>query len=306
MPLDDVVRGWSKGRRIPLAAFVPAIKKVAGGDPLEVLRPALQDLERRGLIEVPKSVWARWPDLASVVHVVKGEVVRETRHGTGWVPAMSWVPASGSAFGLEDLKVVNDYLKSPSSDGLAVRERSLLLFGDEKRLDSLLDADGTIFAGRITLAQLGCHAVQPPLAFWRSGLAAPHLIVENHTTWAAVVTAVKAGRARYGDVIFAGGMQVTGSIGHLPAGEKLSFCDLDPAGISIASKLFHAADVRPDMRLWELLASRERLARPLARGHASLTFRDESTFGSKFIGRAKGLFARGLWIPQEAVTAADI
>ena len=65
-----------------------------------------------------------------------------------------------------DLQAVNAYLLSVRGREpvpAPTRERSLQIFGDEKRLDDLRKGDLALFEGRVTLADLHCYTVAPPL-----------------------------------------------------------------------------------------------------------------------------------------------
>jgi len=301
--LRKAVTQWGKAR-LPLSVLAQHVKREApDADPLDVLRVELTALQESGAIKVPSSVWKQWGDLSTSVTVVRQEAPAPTRHGVAWVPKMAWVPSEGAPFRLEDLQAVNEYLKKVAHPPVAARERSLQVFGDEKRLDGLVH-EGALFGGRITLDDLDCYAVQPPLAYWRSGLDAPHLVVENHTTWATVVRAVQEGRLRYGDVIYGAGATVTGSLSHLPSGEVLSFCDLDPAGLAIAVRLHDLAGVKPDLSLWTRMLFKQGLGRTLKPQSVSADV--ARVFGTDFSTQADALFRAGRWVPQEAVTVHDL
>jgi hypothetical protein len=90
---------------------------------------------------------------------------------------------------LESAKRINEWLKTdPNLDVIGpIKERSLEIFGDEKRLDQLRDGMTTLF-GQLTLAALGCRVCPIPLPF-EAGPAFARgqsiLIVENNDTWAS-------------------------------------------------------------------------------------------------------------------------
>jgi hypothetical protein len=83
---------------------------------------------------------------------------------------------------------LNNFLKSdtPACDVVPIKERSLQIFGDEKRLDALL-ATSIFRPERLDLTRhLGCEVVGEPLPWKRGPVAAaqqPIIIIENAATW---------------------------------------------------------------------------------------------------------------------------
>src|SRR5204862_6747592 len=88
----------------------------------------------------------------------------------------------------EDLVRLNDFfLKHHELHcSIPIKERSLEIFGDEKRLDSLLST--SLFRnGRLDWRlDLGCEIVGEPLG-WKGGpveaRAKPIIVIENAATW---------------------------------------------------------------------------------------------------------------------------
>ncbi|WP_346622896.1 hypothetical protein [Blastococcus montanus] len=127
---------------------------------------------------------------------------------------------------------------------MPLRERSLELFGDEKRLDALMA--GRLFAsGGLTLQLLRCHLVPMPFAAQCVPGATPAevelLVAENHHTYASLleatrVHAVAGGPARW--VGYGGGRQFCSAVASVPllqpAPARIQyFGDLDLRGLEI-------------------------------------------------------------------------
>src|SRR5262249_226893 len=65
-----------------------------------------------------------------------------------------------------------------------IKERSLDIFGDEKRLDQLARGSALFGEGRLTAESLRCFVVPEPLP-WTAGpdRTKPLLVIENAATW---------------------------------------------------------------------------------------------------------------------------
>ncbi|MFF7025954.1 Wadjet anti-phage system protein JetD domain-containing protein [Streptomyces klenkii] len=143
-----------------------------------------------------------------------------------------------------------------------MRERSLEIFGDEKRLDALIAT--TLFApGRLTLANLFAQRIPPPLAYHRIGEGGTVLVIENSDTFDTISTLLADDSGRVGHVVFGGGHAFEASvtrIAKLPGVMDIAYYgDLDDDGLTIpqranvsgtASKL---PPIRPALGLYQLL-----------------------------------------------------
>ena len=58
-------------------------------------------------------------------------------------------------------------------------ERSLQIFGDEKRLDHLRAGDAALFGGRLPLERLSTYVAPLPLLYQQGERSGPMLVVEN-------------------------------------------------------------------------------------------------------------------------------
>jgi hypothetical protein len=194
------------------------------------------------------------------------------------------------------------------------RERSVEIFGDEKRLDRLRSFQ--IFApGRLTLESLRCFDVAPPLTWEPGPSGAPRrlLVIENLHTYDSF-RRWNAGTATYAAIAYGQGNQFLKTAGDLPrlAAElrvdHLSyFGDLDRRGLAIAAGaaalLRPSLDLLPAARWYQLLLARaaDYLARR-SRAVAPVTPGDEIDWLPEVLrAPARDLIARGLRLPQELV-----
>lgn len=210
-----------------------------------------------------------------------------------WHPKMAWAAREGSHAILPDLLAVDEWLRRSTGHEpvLTRRERSLEVFGDEKRLDALT-VNGHIFGGRVSLEDLRCISVSPPLPVAFTGRAGGALVVENADTFHTMAT-----HGPFSQVIYGGGTAVTGSIDRIPPG-ALYFGDIDKRGVEIALTL-HAAGIRPHEGLYALLLQ----VGVRRTGKACTVDGLPKAFGCE-LGTAIGsLLSSGLWIPQESVNA---
>ncbi len=170
------------------------------------------------------------------------------------------------------LEVVNDFLRAGGSTRPSVpsRERSLELFGDEKRLDALISSR-LFTSSALSLDLLRCHPVAMPFASqWVPGADAGEvvlLVAENHHTYASLLRASReqaaaGGPARH--VGYGGGGQFCSAVASVellePAPTRIVyFGDLDVRGLQIpvaADQTARAAQlprVQPATGLYELL-----------------------------------------------------
>ncbi|WP_133804048.1 hypothetical protein [Kribbella caucasensis] len=198
-----------------------------------------------------------------------------------------------------------------------VRERSLELFGDEKRLDRL-STTRLFTAGALTLELLRCHQVPIPfVSQWVPGAVDPHgkalLIAENHHTYASLLEVTRQ-HANHGGpgrhVGYGTGNQFPSAVLSVPllvpAPQRIVyFGDVDLKGLQIpvaaSLKALQAGlpAVVPAIPLYELLfATPHRL--PGARVAV-----DEAAAASEwlceFAGDACMALVNGQRLPQEAV-----
>jgi hypothetical protein len=297
---------------------------VGAADARERLRDALQALADAGRVRLPSSprLWDRAlrPPLPLWVELprVESEAVPTRRpEDVPWAPELVWVASARRISNLDELLAIQAFLASGgrSRPIVPLRERSLELFGDEKRLDALCKTK-PFQDGRLSLDLLRCRRLAPPLV-WEVALAGagrPLLVVENLHTWESF-RQWNAGVGRYAAVVYGAGEQVVGSASWLPEVRRSSqasdetryFGDLDPRGLDIAARLAAVmkrealGPVRPAERWYRALLDHA-AARPGSIGGQERAL--EAGFawlGEPMGGRVRAMFERGERLAQEWV-----
>ncbi len=166
-----------------------------------------------------------------------------------WHPLLTFAHDERHRRRLETLKLINDWLKTDPDLTVTVpiKERSLEIFGDEKRLDQLRAGTIGLFNGRLTLADFGCRICPIPLPYEAgpgSALGQPILILENNDTWSSFCVWNRVA-SQFSAVAYAGGGNAKGLsydekfiddlLDAYAATALFYFGDLDPAGLRIAS-----------------------------------------------------------------------
>jgi len=270
-----------------------------------ILLPSERSYDRSAKPPLPRFVRVEGPSTASR---------RLPGADLAWRPELAWaVEASFDVRTLSNLRAINAFFRDGGSERpiVPLRERSLQLFGDEKRLEALMG--GRLFSpGRLTLQQLRCEEIHPPFVFERIGAAPDVLVVENHHTY------VSLGRVlpREGDVgivIYGAGAHFKGSVTYLADLPTLPrrvfyFGDLDIDGLDIPVRASAAASasglpaIEPATVLYRLLLehgrptaverppSRERLRKLTpwlhhdARAAASAVLADGKRIAQEWVG----------------------
>ncbi|WP_198650185.1 Wadjet anti-phage system protein JetD domain-containing protein [Oceanimonas marisflavi] len=196
---------------------------------------------------------------------------------------------------------------------LGHRERSLLLFGDEKALDSM-PPNGWKHVS-LTLADMGATRRAPPLPYTSSGRRdLPAIIVENSDVYYRLCQ-LNRDQPRWSLVIYGAGNKVSGQaecVSQLLKAEQVAqllyFGDLDVAGLKIAHQLRrkllddYGISLQLDEWLYDELI-RNRLVTP--EGNANnerFDIESRCDWMPRFVVRAmKTLMAAHLRLPQEGV-----
>lgn len=159
-----------------------------------------------------------------------------------WAPEMAFLVGTRIGVLAEDLLKINQFLAAGGRDRplVPIKERSVTIFGDEKRLDALRST--ALFRdGRLRLADLRCESVAEPLAWLRGPeRTGRFLVVENAATFRSFAN-WNARRKAFTAVIYGGGYRFVDGIGFLSeifkeageVGSVLYFGDLDPEGLRI-------------------------------------------------------------------------
>lgn len=233
-------------------------------------------------------------------------------HAITWAPELGFWPELRPGQ-LETLAPINEFLLRRRGKLLVVpiKERSLEIFGDEKRLDVMCTGD-SLFGGRLQLSTLGCFRVPQPLPYrLAEAPGRPVLVVENHNSfWSFGEWNHEA--KRYSAVVYGSGeafrltgralQQVLREVNGIGA-EYLG--DLDPKGVRIPWDFNRAAEpgspqVRPAATFYRwLLEHGVRRHRPECAAFDAVSA--EGWLGGELAARVTGLWQTGHWIPQEAL-----
>jgi hypothetical protein len=229
-----------------------------------------------------------------------------------WVPELAFLRAGGVNVVADDLIKLNDFFRSGRGQTeLNIKERSLQIFGDEKRLDSLRTTT-LLRDDRLTLRALRCYTVAEPLGWERGPNATgPLLVIENACTWDTYCRGNRE-TGEFSGIVYGGGNRFMDSVSRLRdvfseiGGTKrvLYFGDLDPQGLRIpraASRLALRCDlppIEPDLWSYSHLLS---IGRQVPLGEVN----DASETDLEWIGNlapdVRDVLNRGLRIAQESL-----
>ena len=210
------------------------------------------------------------------------------------------------------LVAVNKFLRDfdPNRPPVPVRERSLEVFGDEKRLDALR-TQRLYTIGVLSDELLHCFEVHPPFVFQRVSDSPTALILENHHTYDSACRVLKVDPHGVGVVAYGAGRAFCASVTYLadmsPAVKQAYyFGDLDSAGLSIpanahlVAQSVGVAPVVPAVALYRaLLTSPHR--RPGSVIPEAVTAGLVAWLPKELQDETSKLLASGHWLPQEAV-----
>jgi hypothetical protein len=256
------------------------------------------------------------PELPAFVALI--ERVESVTAGTGvenlpWRPELEWAYTLRLTSSERDvLAAVQGYRRDRSGDGTSIphRERSLQLFGDEKRIDRLIRS--RLFEeGRLSLDMLDTYWAAPPIAWTRTGGGGPIVVSENSASWHSLVSGL-AGQVQavaYG----AGGAFAQSVAGLADIGSVTSVLyigDLDAEGIAIPQRAAAAAEAAgvavpvPFTELWAALVNAAPVhGQPAEPVPSEVADELCSWFGDTALAReVERLLAAGIRVPQEALT----
>jgi hypothetical protein len=209
--------------------------------------------------------------------------------------------------------VVNAFLRDHDSarPRLPSRERSLELFGDEKRLDTLV-SQRLFSTGVLSLELLECYEVHPPFVYERVSDAPELLVIENHHTYDSARRVLVADPRGIGVVVYGAGRAICSSVTYAtdlnPRVTRICyFGDLDEPGHAIAtsaslvSKRTGLPALEPAVGLYRaLLASPGR--RPGPAIDQVIAEAGAAWLPDELRSATVELLTGGAWIPQEAVS----
>lgn len=282
-----------------------------------LLLQVLQELAEAGALALPaRGSWEKvgQPALPLWVALVREreEVEREDFSRVPWVPELGFWPELKPPQ-LAAAKAINEFLlrRRASFALVPIKERSLEIFGDEKRLDAMRSGD-SLFSGRLPLHVLGAFVVPLPLPYRIAPAPGkPVLVVENHNSyWSFGEWNQRA--LRYSAVVYGAGeaFRSTGAalgqvLREVDGVGALYLGDLDPKGIGIPLDFNRVAaagepKVAPALEWYSwLLANGRQRERPECRVASG-------EHAVKWLGEELGAALRerwraGRWIPQEAL-----
>lgn len=289
------------------------------------IRAALDELVAAKLVVFPSS--ARHfdtrdaPPLPMWVRRPPRERVRRTTRGVRvWPPALEAAGRIASrAEEISLLETTAAFLRDggTSRPSVPMRERSLELFGDEKRFDRLI-ATRLFTSGALTLDLFRCHMVPIPfVSQWVPGASDARgtalLIAENHHTYASLLEATRLSAAVGGPARHVGygtGGQFPSAVLSVPLlvprPERIVyFGDVDLKGLQIPAvasnnaKISDLPAVVPAFPLYELLfeAPYRRPAAPVSPAVAA----EASAWLGPLAKSARDALVEGIRIPQESV-----
>lgn len=320
----------SSRRRIPLPqirqAFGQACPELAEqAERRHILKGLIQEAVEQGICRLPRDARARdrldSAGLPLFVVLNRSAVPRATviPPGYAWHPLLGFAVEERSRRRLECLKAINEWLKGGPDLKIIVpiKERSLEIFENEKKLDRLRAGSQRLLGGRLALADLGCRICPLPLPFEMGPPCAkgrPVLVIENHDTWYSFCTWNESA-AQYSCVAYAGGGHRKGLaydegfldelLHRAGACELKYFGDVDPAGISIAAGVARSraergvARLTPAVELYVWLLSNGP-RRPM-RSRQRQCPADLEWLPDTLRPEVSALFEAGLRIPQEAL-----
>lgn len=231
---------------------------------------------------------------------------------------VAWVPELGFWHELKPsqraaAKAINDFLlkRRGSLRTVPIKERSLQIFGDEKRLDALRIGDA-LFSGRLPLAVLGAFQVPFPLPYRQAdAVGKPVLVVENHNSFWSFGEWNHHVR-RYAAVVYGAGEAFLSTAGALAqvlrevGGHGVLYLgDLDTKGLRIPAdfnrsvregspKVFPALD----WYSWLLARGRRRKKPECAAGSRAEA---DAWLGPELGVLVHALWQAEEWIPQESL-----
>lgn len=238
-----------------------------------------------------------------------------------WAPELGFVPSLGRIDRPSELRALQAFFTSGGRTRPVVpmRERSVQLFGDEKRLERLVHTP--LFGeGRLDLPKLRCFAMAPPLVYEDGppiSRGRPVLVVENHHTWWSFCRWNNR-VGEYASVVYGAG----GAFGRdavafvaercrvLDAPHAGYFGDLDRDGLVIpwrAAASFapaHGLRILPEVRWYRLLLERAEQAR-LPTGPA-LPEEGLEWLPFELRGTVADHFRAGRRLPQELVGTEEL
>lgn len=203
-----------------------------------------RDGERIQRFSVPVPSERIWFSAFSRIHPSDMPDKRADLAAVQWTRKLQFLAGSRVNVVLEDLLKLNAFLTAePPNSTVPIKERSLQIFGDEKRLDSLLSS--ALFRNDClnVASDLSCEVIGVPLAWKRGPSGAstkPLIVIENAATWHSYCR-WNAEHKLFSGVLYGDGNRFPDGVRYLPdifdelGGPRpvFYFGDLDPQGLVI-------------------------------------------------------------------------
>jgi len=292
------------------------------------LRELLDILVKEGEIELPSLKGKAWregvPRLPLWIKIINKDKKEDTVSITyAWHPVLAKFADSLNKTQKESAYLISEYLKKESNKGhfeieVPRRERSLKIFNDEKRLDSLVNK-GFLFGGNLTLKDIGCFDVAWPMpyeALSDQSKLKPFLIIENHHSFDSFVRwNVKS--KQFSGIGYGSGEafsslesdRIEDIIQPLKVSEIQYLGDIDPRGIAIPARVNRARIEKNMMPIlpavifykWLLVYGQ---TQPMLKGKHTNYIKDWLPGGLQI--KVDALFEQSLRIPQESLGFLDL
>ncbi len=291
------------------------------------LRERLDALAALNVIEFPAAKRKNWdnssrPPLPLWVTQRTGRLLQPIDpFSIAWVPELSFCARLRNRAQLEAAIKINDYLinnRHLLAELLPLRERSLEIFGDEKRMDSMI-INGHFFGGKLSLAALGAVSVAAPIPFEFSGHKSKRiLIVENHHTYWSMCQWNKS-EPHYSAVVWGGGNAVLRNIeGVAQLVNQLEgtgidyFGDIDLRGLQILQatitglKTNYSIDASAAHSFYNWLLQHGQRCSSGVSPEPELIRPTITNFPAAAAGQIVALIASGKRIPQESLNSRQL
>ncbi len=294
-------------------------------DRRERLRALLDELAAAGSVRLPANEREGWervpiPALPKWILFPRGPAPSQEKfnhRSFPWMPELAFVAGLRALRHPEEVRRIHEFLKNGGRQRpiVPVKERSYEIFGDEKRLDSLLNSQ--LFAdGRLTLEMLRCRQVPASLPCVPASCTAkePWLILENESTFHSFCRLNRLVN-QHGGIVLGSGIAVlratdflAGLLQSTPDEQSrrfLYFGDLDHDGIQIPLQLNQrlrdqcGIQVRPAEQYYQWLLDARRIGFP-----ASVTERHSAAvewFPSSMRERIRIALRQSRPVVQEAI-----
>jgi hypothetical protein len=289
------------------------------------LKSVLVELQSAGRIRFPnprtRGAWKTGPNqLPCWVIQLQGssKTIPAVAPDYPWLPELRQLGVSARGTCKADLARLNQFLsKHRGKLGLLpLRERSLQIFEDEKKMSKLLKNDG-LYSGRLSLSVIGAFDPPLPFSFVCPRTAVEHqpiLVVENHHTFSSFVTAndrfcgYTAIAYGVGNAFSKSARGLDEAVERTGASEILYFGDLDPTGILMPWRISQGRvdqdldPIKPAIRLYEWLLEHG-VRRRLPQGSRTSAAIEAAVkwLGVPMATKIEELWQSGRCIPQESL-----